>query len=157
MLYLLAYFCRNFFPGCRLKINYLSIYLSNFCTKKSFIPFTVIDPNDVIQTKDNVLKAAKQVRKFWKADPVHMTEEGYRVLGKTMLESILEADLSRKTNREDVRASGGRKMVDWAERRSAWVSKNDSQVHRRYDAEAGPSGGRGGHYGGCRGRGHHKT
>jgi hypothetical protein len=116
----------------------------------------VIDPNEVIQTEDNVLKAAKQVKKFWKSNPVHMSEEGYRVLGKTMLERILETDLSRKTDNEDARASGGRKMVDWAERRSAWVSKNDSQVHRHYDMEAGPSGGRGGHTvkrGGWAGRG----
>jgi hypothetical protein len=143
-------------------LNLIYDWLRGLAFTRRIRNFTVIDPNEVIQTKDNVLKAAKQVKKFWKADPVHMSEEGYRVLGKNMLERILEADLSRRTDKEDGQSTGGRKMVDWAERRSAWVSKNDSQVHRRYDMEAGPSGFRGGQRGGRggwagRARGHYKT
>jgi hypothetical protein len=44
-----------------------------------------------------------------------MFEEGNRVLDKAMLERMLEADFEART------PSGGRQMVDSAEKRSPWV------------------------------------
>jgi hypothetical protein len=83
-----------------------------------------------------------------------MAAEGYQVLGKRLIERMLEADLKRPLQPS---GSVAATPIDWTTRRSGWVTSNDSVVHRR-DTMPNPRGGGGGGNGdrgrgGWRGRG----
>jgi hypothetical protein len=97
-------------------------------------------------------------RHFWQEDPVHMVESGYKELGKRLLEAMLNAEVSRKTDSAGPSVASG---TDWAALRAPWVKENDSQVHRNYKEIRGrgntvglkwrpPRGFRGGNRGGGR-------
>jgi hypothetical protein len=49
--------------------------------------FSVICPNEMLGEGD---------RHFWGSDPVHMVEDGYKELGKRLMEAMLHAKVSRK-------------------------------------------------------------
>jgi hypothetical protein len=63
-----------------------------------------------------------------------MVEDGYKELGKRLMEAMLNAEVSRKPASEPSSAGAS---VDRAERRAAWVKGNDSQVHRQYGGHGG--------------------
>jgi hypothetical protein len=88
---------------------------------------------------------------IWTEGPVHMTEQGYKVLATAMLDRFADIKLSRKTEKKAEQSV--QRMVDRAATREAWVGGNDSAVQRRYEDE-GDSRGRGARGGGWpRGRG----
>jgi hypothetical protein len=114
-------------------------------------------------------KEAKMVAKHWKADPVHMSPDGYEKLALCIIEDLLDMDFERPVEQEDdkqqlsgtglsqgsARGRGTgteRGSVDRAASRRDWVSRNDAVVHRNYGTEDKqyPRGGRGhqGHSGG---------
>jgi hypothetical protein len=90
--------------------------------------FSVICPNEMLGHED---------RHFWQEDPVHMVESGYKELGKRLLEAILNAEVSRKTDSAGPSVAAG---TDWAALRAPWVKENDSQVHRNYSEIRGRGG-----------------
>jgi hypothetical protein len=100
--------------------------------------FAVICPNELLVSKDSVKAGIKQLKKYWKSDPVHMTELGYEHLAKLLLDQIMETELSRKLEKTEASTSNveaDKSVVDWSARLSAWVMRNDSSVHRQYGAE----------------------
>jgi hypothetical protein len=98
--------------------------------------FAVICPNELLISENSVKAGMNQMKKYWKSDPVHMTELGYEDLARLLLEQIMETELSRKLEKEANSATeADKKVVDWSARRSDWVIKNDSSVHRQYGGE----------------------
>jgi lysophospholipase L1-like esterase len=58
-----------------------------------------------------VQAGVKQMKKFWKSDPVHMTEQGYEELAKMLVEQMVETELSRKLEKKETPVVD-KKMVD---------------------------------------------
>jgi hypothetical protein len=132
-------------------LNEICYWLRNMAFTRRIQNFTVLDPNETMLAGDHIVKDAMQIKKFWKDDPVHMTAAGYKKLGKLILESLLDTNLTRAIEKKEV-AKPARPRVDWAERRSGWVKQNDSSVHRRYNDDSWKRGRRGGPGGGLEAR-----
>jgi hypothetical protein len=62
---------------------------------------TVLDPNETMLTGDDILKGALCIKKFWKDDPIHMTVASYKKLGKLILESLLDRNLTRAIEKKE--------------------------------------------------------
>jgi hypothetical protein len=88
--------------------------------------FAVVCPNGLLGRED---------RDFCLHDPVHLTDTGYSVLGKRLLESMISAELSRKAG--NVPEQNTKHVKDRAEQRPAWVHGHDSSVRRLYAEERG--------------------
>jgi hypothetical protein len=76
-------------------LNEICSWLRNMTFTRRIRNFTVLDPNETMLTRDDILKDSLRIKKFWKDDPVHMTAAGYKKLGKLILESLLDTNLMR--------------------------------------------------------------
>jgi hypothetical protein len=94
--------------------------------------FSVICPNEMLGLED---------RHFWQEDPVHMAADGYKELGKRLVEAMVNTEVSRRT--ESAAGPSAATGTDWAALRAPWVKENDSHVHRNYN-DIGGRRGRGG-------------
>jgi hypothetical protein len=99
--------------------------------------FAVICLNELLVSEDSVRAGIKQMKKYWKSDPVHMTEQGYEDLARLLLEQIMETELSRKLEKKEANSATevDRKVVNWSARRSDCVLNNDASVHQQYSGE----------------------
>jgi hypothetical protein len=57
-----------------------------------------------------------------------MEETGYKEMGKRLIEAMTTTELCRKPS--EVKTTFKKPFTDWAAKRAAWVTENDSQVHR---------------------------
>jgi hypothetical protein len=76
--------------------------------------FVVICPNELLKQEDTAATAA-MLHRYWADDHVHMAAEGYQVLGKRLIERMLEADLKRPTLSSN---TGPSAPIDWTTQRS---------------------------------------
>jgi hypothetical protein len=116
--------------------------------------FTVINPLELLGPEDDIVGFALAVSKYFKDDPVLLTEAGYVDLCNQLVERMGTAPLKRKTTAEKKKPQ--QQQIDWAARRSKWVRENDSDVHRGRGFRGRgrwPIRARGGKFSGWRGHG----
>jgi hypothetical protein len=149
---------KNYVQNIAAKLGEFKGSLNGLAFTRRLRNFAVICPNELLGCQEDSLKAAAMLAQYWgnNSDPVHMSAEGYADLSKRILERMIETDLRRPTGQPGCSKPN---ITDWASKRSDWVLKNDSAVHRRDTAEAdggGRSNFRGRWKGGWRGRGRGK-
>jgi hypothetical protein len=93
-------------------LNEICSWLRNMAFARRIRNFTVLDPNETMLTGDDIVKDTMQIKKFWKEDPVHMTATGYKKLGKLILESLVDTNLTRANSKKEV-ANPAQPRVDW--------------------------------------------
>jgi hypothetical protein len=124
-------------------------------------------PNRLLKMGEDDDKAAKRVRTYWNADPVHMCTEGYRQLARGLLDKVaLAAESSeRKQQQPGSGGPGGSNRRGWTDDAVAHRSdmvvtfrgghNKPSHWTRGRAAHRGARGGRRGHGGrGAWARGH---
>jgi hypothetical protein len=146
---------KSFAAAMGLALGEVKEWLQDFTFTRRIRNFTVLCSNSLLQGEGDLEDNAANIKKYW-SGPVHLNSDGYGQLAEQLLNSVLEAKLSRPTS-ETKRPEAP--VQDRAKLRKQWVNQNDSAVHRRYEEDdhnsqrgGRSSRGRGG-YRGQRGRG----
>jgi hypothetical protein len=159
----------EFGPELTSALENLFKWIKEMAYMKRIKNYYVLCPNATLADGVTSKKEAKMVAKYWKADPVHMSKDGYKRLALGIIEDLVDIEFERPVDEDEDKQQpsrstplGGqprgrgtgreRGLVDRADSRRDWVSKNDAVVHRNYGHEEGRhprgAGGRRGNFGG---------
>jgi hypothetical protein len=106
-------------------------WLGDICFFKRIRNFRVWCPNELLHEC-----AGKAVQSYWAGNPVHMNNDGYRVLSVAMLEALKD-DLPRRPYTEPQQATAA------PPKRQSWVSRDDTIAGRSYNTGHRPARGHG--------------
>jgi hypothetical protein len=146
---------KNFAANMGKALGEVRVHIQDLAFTRRIRNFVVMCPNTLLQGEGEIEDTAASIKRLW-AGPVHLNKEGYDLMATNLLESVLEAKLSRPT----VETTPAGTVPDRTKLRKKWVTENDSSVQRLYEdrgQRGNTRGGRRGHRGhrgrGGRGRG----
>jgi hypothetical protein len=79
---------KRYFQRLGICLGEITDWLKECGHSKRIRNYRVMCPNRMLRMEEDDNKAAKRVRTYWDADPVHMGPEGYRQLACAMLEKV---------------------------------------------------------------------
>jgi hypothetical protein len=141
---------KNFAANMGKALGEVRVHIQDLAFTRRIRNFVVMCPNTLLQGEGEIEDTAASIKRLW-AGPVHLNKEGYDLMATNLLESVLEAKLSRPI----VETPTAGAVPDRAKQRKKWVTENDSSVRRLYEDGGQRGNTRGGRrgYRGHRGRG----
>jgi hypothetical protein len=108
--------------------------LNDLVAGKKIRSFKVFSPMQLLDSEEDTSEWVKNKKKFWAADPVHMTADGYAELVRVLANAAVNAEYDRV--KAPVAAPAPPRRPPKIYKRQGWVSSDDTTAHRVYPQEA---------------------